>query len=585
MNSKIIILFLLLSIVMGGCSNRKIAGNKNDKKTADITPEIPEHKKIEFEYYFIEGLKQKMIGSPENAIQYFNNCLAINPKSAVVLFEMAKIHISRGDITSARHLLTEATNLNPDNRWYQLLLAQIYQSNKQFQEAGNVYSNLMKIQPDNSEYYYMNALNLSSAGKYNEALKIYEEIEKKFGYTDQVSIARQQLFRLSGKNKEAYLEVEKLIKRNPDRPEYYGLLADMYKEDGNMKKALEYYNKVLEKDPYNGFIQFSLATFYLQNQEFDKAFGHTKAGFENEDVEIDTKIQLYLMLITASPEENLSPEQMEELVKVLAKIHPDDPRSYSINADYYLQQGNFEEARIYIRKSLDMDPNSYPLWEQLVIVNNQLGDHENMVKDSEKAIELFPTQTLLYVLNAVAYLQMKDYEKALKTLEAGESFIADNKRVEAQFEMYKAEAYYNLKKSDKAFQSFEKVIEIEPENFVAMNNYAYYLSVRGEQLDRAESLSSKVIMANPDNPTYLDTHAWVLFKRKEYRLAKHYMETALKNGGDLNDVIVEHYGDILFMLNDIDGAVQYWKKSLELGNESEILQKKIEEKKFIEEAL
>ena len=167
-------------------------------------------------------------------------------------------------------------------------------------------------------------------------------------------------------------------------------------------------------------------------------------------------------------------------------------------------------------------------------------------------------------------------------MENGQSYVLDNKKLEAQFELYRAEAYYNLNNSSQAFLSFEKVIEIEPDNYVAMNNYAYYLSVKGEQLDKAESLSSQVILANPENPTYLDTHAWVLFKQKEFLLAKHDMEIALKNGGELNDVILEHYGDILFMLNDIDGALSYWVKSKELGNQSKILQQKIDEKRFIE---
>jgi hypothetical protein len=115
-----------------------------------------------------------------------------------------------------------------------------------------------------------------------------------------------------------------------------------------------------------------------------------------------------------------------------------------------------------------------------------------------------------------------------------------------------------------------------------MNNYAYYLSLLGEELEKAESLSGKVVQANPDNPTYLDTHAWVLFKKKEYRLAKFYQENAIKSGGVSSPVIIEHMGDILFMLNDLDGALSNWKKSVDAGNESKTLKKKIEEKRFIE---
>jgi tetratricopeptide (TPR) repeat protein len=233
-------------------------------------------------------------------------------------------------------------------------------------------------------------------------------------------------------------------------------------------------------------------------------------------------------------------------------------------------------------KALDVNPDNYPVWEQLILLDSELQDFEKMAAHSDKAIQLFPSQPLIYVLNAVANIQLENYEDALKTLEGGQIYVADNKRMEAQFELYRAEAYYNLDETEKAFSSFEKVIEIDPENFMAMNNYAYYLSVLGTQLEKAEKMSSLVIKANPKNPTYLDTHAWVLFQKGEYRLAKFYMDTAMENGGDESTEVVEHYGDIHYKLDDIENALKYWKKSLEMGNDSPILKQKIEEKKYIE---
>lgn len=577
-----VIIILFLSLV--GCSTAKTAMEKT--KTDDVNPlavkKLTEDKKIEFEYLFIEGLKQKMAGNFESAIQYFNSCLEIDPNSAAALYEIANVHVSKGELISAKLVLEKAIQINPDNKWYQLLLAQIYQNNKQYLNASEIYSQLIQKDPENVDYYYLNALLLTSAEQYNDAIKAYNQLEGKVGFNEQISLARQHLYQLAGKKKEAYTEIEKLIKFDPSVPEYYGVMADMYKEDGNMQKALEYYNKVLDIDPNNGFVHFSLATFYLQNKDLENGFEHAEKGFSNPDVDIETKIQLYLMLASAPDDMKLSPDKIEELTQLIIDTHPSDARSYSIKADFLMQQNRQSEARDFMVKALEVDPNTYPLWEQLVITDNQLEDYKAMVEHSEKAMEYFPSQPLLYVLNAVGNIQLKNYSKAITSLENGIQYVADNKKLEAQFELYRAEAYYNLDESEKAFSSFEKVIEIEPDNFMAMNNYAYYLSVRGEQLDKAETLSSRVVQANPDNATYLDTHAWVLFKKKEYRLAKFYMDTAMKNGGDENDVVVEHYGDILFMLNDVNGALTYWQKSLDMGNDSEILKQKINEKRFIE---
>ncbi|MCF8357502.1 MAG: tetratricopeptide repeat protein [Prolixibacteraceae bacterium] len=581
-----IIIFFLASILFffTACSTQKKIAETSEKDNTTTSEDgfASEQKKIEFEYLFIEGLKQKMIGSPDNAIQYFNSCLDIMPNSAAVLYELANIHYIKNDFTSAKLLLERAIDINPENKWYKLLLAQILQNNQQYLEASKIYRELIKTEPDNINFYYLNALLLSSGGQYDEAIKAYNQLEEKTGFNEQISMARQQLYRQAGKDKEAYKEIEKLIEHDPTVPEYYGLLADMYKEDGEMNKALEYYNKVLEIEPGNGFVHFSLATFYIQNKEPEKAFTHAKQGFHNPDIEIETKIQLYLMLATAPKEQNFSDEEILELVDIISQVHPDDPRSYSIKADYFIQRNRLSEAKDYLEKALDVDPNSYPLWEQLIILDNQTGDYESMGKHSKKTMELFPTQPLPYVLNAVANIQLEAYEKALDALEAGQTYLVDNKKLEAQFELYRAEAYYNLNKRSEAFEAFEKVIEIEPDNYMAMNNYAYYLSLKGEKLDRAEMLSSEVVKANPNNPTYLDTHAWVLFKKQEFRLAKFYMETAMKNGGNESAVVVEHYGDILYNLGETEKAIKNWEKSAEMGNESKTLQQKIFEKRYIE---
>ena len=115
-----------------------------------------------------------------------------------------------------------------------------------------------------------------------------------------------------------------------------------------------------------------------------------------------------------------------------------------------------------------------------------------------------------------------------------------------------------------------------------MNNYAYYLSLRSIRLDVAEKLSSLVVQNNPNNATYLDTYAWVLFKKKDYQLAKFYQESALSNSTEENPVLVEHYGDILFFLNEKEKAVKLWEKSLKMGNPSKVLPEKIKRVVFIE---
>jgi tetratricopeptide (TPR) repeat protein len=161
--------------------------------------------------------------------------------------------------------------------------------------------------------------------------------------------------------------------------------------------------------------------------------------------------------------------------------------------------------------------------------------------------------------------------------------VIDNKPLQGQFVFLKGEAQYKLKKSEEAFKLFDEAIDLDPENYIALNNYAYYLSLAEQNLEKAERMSGKVVEKFPDNATYLDTYAWVLFKKKNYSLAKFYMETALSHSEDESSTLIEHYGDILFMLGNMEEAFNNWNKALSIGSESKRLKQKIAEKKYIRE--
>jgi tetratricopeptide (TPR) repeat protein len=296
---------------------------------------------------------------------------------------------------------------------------------------------------------------------------------------------------------------------------------------------------------------------------------------------VETKIQYYLMM-TAEEKPFFTDSQVNELVEILIKTNGDDYRVFTVYAEYLISKGKLPEAREQLRKVLETNKDNYMIWERMLLISNDLLDFKSIYADAEKAIDLFPNQPILYGLRAVACLQLEKYTEALDILKEGEPYLLDNKAMKIQFELYKAEANYKLNRVEEAFKAFDAVIGLDPENWLAMNNYAYYLSIRNENLEKAELLSGKAVRANPENSTYLDTYAWVLFMRKDYNLAKFYMETAIKNGGEKNGVIVEHYGDILFMLNQKDKALEQWKKAIEIGDGSELLGEKIKQQRYLD---
>jgi tetratricopeptide (TPR) repeat protein len=230
-----------------------------------------------------------------------------------------------------------------------------------------------------------------------------------------------------------------------------------------------------------------------------------------------------------------------------------------------------------------MGQNDFTIWEQIMYLDNDLQEWQALYDHGKAALERFPSHALFYFLQGVGALQLNKFSEVIAIADEGLNYVVDNKPLQGQFVFLKGEAQYKLKRLPEAFKLFDQAIDLDPENYIALNNYAYYLSLAEQDLEKAERMSGKVIEKYPDNATYLDTYAWVLFKEKNYTLAKFYMETAINHMEEKSSTLIEHYGDILFMLGNTEDALVNWNKALTMGSDSKLLKQKIAQKKYIRE--
>ena len=581
---NIILISILLAGIVSCSGGKKITAQKEAAVEVDSAQlQLAEQKQMEFDYLFVEALKQKMFGNPQNAIQILSSCLEIDPNSSAAMFELASIHAANNDFTSSALLLEKAISIDNENKWYKELLAQIYQQTRKFSEAAEIYDQLLKNDPENLELLYTKAILLTNAKEYAKAIETYNVMEKKAGINEQISVAKQQLYVLNKQPEKAFDEINKLIENNPSEAKYYGLKADLYQSLGDSVKALENYKKILTLDPESGFVHFSLANYYLEQNKPEESYKETVEGFKSSTVDVQTKLQFYMMLVSNKEKSKLTTAQEDDLIELLLEKHPDEFLVYTVYADYLLRQNKLSEGREQLLKALELEGNDYMIWERVLFIDNDLQEWDSLYDHSLKAVEFFPNQPQVYLLNAVACIQLEKFDEAVEIADEGIDFVVDNPPLKGQFVMLKGEAEYKMGNIDQAFKLFDQSVKLDPENYIGLNNYAYYLSVAGRDLDKAERMSGKVVEKFPDNSTYLDTHAWVLFKQGAYTLAKFYMEAAIKNGVDENATLLEHYGDILFMLQKLDEAKKYWEKAKSFGGASAVLDRKIKEQKYFEE--
>lgn len=233
-------------------------------------------------------------------------------------------------------------------------------------------------------------------------------------------------------------------------------------------------------------------------------------------------------------------------------------------------------------KVIALDSNKYAVWEEILRLDIQMGDFNHLITIVQRAIELFPDQPLPYLFSGLANFQLKNYGVSLKDLTTGAKLVADNDELLAQFYMYIGDTEHALKNDEGAFKAYETSLKIKDGNGYVLNNYAYYLAVRGVDLERAEQMARKAVALDPENSSFQDTYGWVLYRMGKYTEAREWIGKALNDKEGASAEVMEHYGDVMFRLGDTAQALEYWQKAKIKGDGSALLEQKIAEKKLIE---
>jgi tetratricopeptide (TPR) repeat protein len=574
-------LILLSLLIISSCSSPKQVQQGFTLANEDQKKEMELFKKLEFENYFYEGIKNSINGNNERALENFERALKIFPKSDATYFEIGKVYFSTGKNDLALENAGKAAKIESANKWYYLLQANILHQMERYGEATQVYEQLVKLEPNNISYQYDLAASYIHANNLNMALRTYEKMEKQFGQQPDVIKQKYRIFLNQNKVDKAAEEVQKLIRANPKNMQYYKLLADIYASNKMEDKAAKIYEQMYELDPDNSITQITLVDYYRRTGQGEKFSNMLQKTFDNPQVDVDQKIKFMLATYLISGINETNKKEAFNLAEKLITTHPNDAKVHAMYGDMLYQDKKLDEARKHYRQSLDLQKDIFLVWQQLILISSELKDWEAMAKESENAMVYFPNQPVLYLFSGIGYTQLKNYKKAIEAFEDGTAINFDNPNLQSQFYTNIADAYHRLKDNKSSDEYFEKAIKAFSENATALNNYAYYLSVRNEKLDEAEAMSKKSLEIEPENTSFLDTYGWIMFRKGKYEEAKDYIGRALKKDNSSSEVL-EHYGDVLFKLGNIAEAVEYWQKAKIAGSENEFLDKKIRDKKYYE---
>ena len=535
-----------------------------------------------FQSKFFDAQTQKSIGNEEKAYKLFQEALNISPENDACMYELGRLEFALNNQPSALGYINNAIEINPKNKWYRLFKADVLIEYGSLEEAVDEYKSIIKLNPESNHVRYEMASVLIYLGEYQEAIKQYDIIENRSGITSELSMEKQRLYLEQGKEDEALAELEKLIEAYPEEVTYQGMLAQYYLEKGDTNRAMEIYEGIRKLDPSNGLLHLKLSEFYARQGEEQKSYAEIKLAFEATDVTIDQKIGILLNFYSASEFDKTQLVRAYELLDVVVAVHPGEAKGHAIYGDFLFRDQEDARARDHYRKAVNLDPARNVIWGQVLQIDAGLSDFEALAKESERALMLFPTLPEFYLYNGIAHVKLKNYDRAIESLNMGKSLVFDNPGMSGQFYSSLGDAYHALEEHDKSDESYAKALGYDPNNVFVLNNFSYYLSIREKKLDQAAEMAKKANELQPNQVSFQDTYAWVLFKLGDFEEALDWLEKALANGGDSSGEIHEHLGDVLFNLGDTAGAVEHWQIAKKRGGASDLIDKKIANKMLYE---
>ena len=589
---KIKIGWLFVTVLMltscGGIRSVRTAKTTAKADGASLMKEtlLSAEQQRKYDYFFLEAMRMKGKNEYDAAFGLLQHCLDINPTASSALYEISQYYMFLRQVPQGQVALEQAVAFAPDNYWYSQGLVSLYQQQNELDKAAALLEKMVTRFLSKQDPLFSLLDIYSRQEKYNDVISTLNRLEKRLGKNEQLSMEKFRIYLQMKDDKKAFQEIESLVQEYPMDMRYQVILGDVYLQNGKKQEAYDAYQKVLAVEPDNPMALFSMASYYEQTGQKELYQQQLDTLLLNKKVTSDTKISVMRQVIAENEQSSAKDStQVIALFDRMMKQDMDDPQIPMLYSQYLLSKNMEQEAVPVLEQVVDLDPTNKAARLMLVSAAVKKEDYKQIIKVCEPGIEATPDALELYYYLAIAYHQAEQGDSVLSVCNRALEHITPDTRKEVVSDFYSimGDIYHTKKQMTEAYAAYDSALVYNPSNIGALNNYAYYLSVERRDLDKAEEMSYKTVKAEPNNSTYLDTYAWILFEKGNYAEARIYIDNAMKNDGEKSDVIVEHCGDIYFMTGDVEGALKYWKKALEMGSESKTLKQKIEKKKYIAE--
>ena len=537
-----------------------------------------------YEYFYLEALREQQQGNYANAFALLQHCLEINPDAAEAYYTLSSYYVEMDNDSAMIRCMQKAAALAPDNDTYLERLGQTYLKTHKYDEAIDIYEQLADHNRHREDVLDVLQQLYHYKKDYPNLIATLDRIELIEGNSEETALAKMQIYSLQGKKNEEFHVLKELVQKHPYDLNYRVMTGNWLLQNDRPKEALNEYRAVLKQDPDNQAVQFSLLDYY-KAQGQDKAAEQLRERLLMSDkTDTENKVLLIRQIINENEQAGGDSTAVLALFERVLDTPKPSADIAELRAAYMdLKKMPTDSINAALRRVLQIAPDN--AGARLHLIQSVWGteDYDAVIALCRPALEYNPDEMAFYYYLGVAHYQKDEHDEALDAFRRGVSQInsESNHAIVSDFYSIMGDILHQKGLDDEAFAAYDSCLQWNPDNVPCLNNYAYYLSVRGEDLQKAERMSYRTIKAHPDSGTYLDTYAWILFMQGRYEEAQIYIDQALKNYDEPNGEVLEHAGDIAANNGDINKALDYWQQALAAGGGTTLLEQKIKQKKYL----
>jgi len=496
---------------------------------------------------------------------------------AGVSFALADAYLATGDLTNASYYGKIAVEEEPENKWYHLKLAQIYRQAGRNEATIEAYQTALEYHPDDTDILFQLAEAYVSYGELLEANAVYDRIMKRRGSDFSIHLRKFRNFNALQMRDSALAELQEMREIDPGNLTTLRAISQYYLELNETGLALEILNEAKARNARDPQTLLLLAEIYVEQSQWDQLGEIFVSMLEDPLIYPSQKLELVRFIYTQyqnRPSEEVLAMQTGDVLMAFSENEPEYGPAQLLAAEYLLRQENMAGALEKLRQANRLMPEQPDAWRQRVQILFQMERYEDVISISDSANTFASDDAFVQFFTGASYMLTDQPEEAFTWLESA-SFAPANRNFRSVIQSTLADVQTDLDRWNDAKRSYERALRLDPANHNAMNNYAYNLSLQGEDLERALELAEEAVSYQPENAAYLDTIGWVYFKLGEYEQAREFIQRSVDTG-DSGPEVYEHLGDVYEALGNLEEAVRWWNKALENDSNREYLKDRIE---------